>query len=214
MPPTAPPPSLDPSALIACPTCDALYSARQPQAGARAVCGRCHRVLIAPRSKAGMQIIALSVSVLVLIVGAAMFPFLTIEAGGLANSASILDTALAFTSGPLLALALAVAAVIILIPMLRTLLVLYVLIPVVFDRPPAARATQAFRWAETLRPWSMAEIFALGCAVSLIKLSDLAQVDLGPAFWMFAVLVVLLVVQDSFMCRWSIWTSLETPRRS
>lgn len=204
----------DSANLIVCPTCDALYSAATPRAGQRATCERCHSVLIAPRRRAGMQIIALSVSILVLVVSAAIFPFLQIEAGGLTNRASLLDTALTFSGGPLVLLALCVGAVIIFIPLLRVLLLLYVLIPVVFDHPPAAHARQAFRWSEALRPWSMVEIFALGCAVSLIKLGDLAQISFGPAFWMFAALVILVVIQDSFVCKWSIWTSLDTPNRS
>jgi paraquat-inducible protein A len=89
------------------------------------------------------------------------------------------------------------------------MLILYTLVPVVFDRPPAAQATRAFRWAERLRPWSMAEIFAIGCAVSLVKIADLAQVSLGPAFWMFAGLVVVTVAQDAIVDRWSVWRSIS-----
>ncbi|MEM9230015.1 MAG: paraquat-inducible protein A [Pseudomonadota bacterium] len=199
--------------LIACPNCDALYRARGPGKGERATCPRCHTVLIAPRARAGLQIIALSLTVLILVIAAASFPFLRISLGGTSNSASLLDAALAFSSGPLLALALCVAALIVFIPAARVLLLMYVLIPVVLDRPPAPRARQAFRLAEAMRPWSMAEIFALGCAVSLVKISDLAQIDFGPGFWMFAILVVLVVVQDNFMCRWSVWKSLDPAPR-
>ena len=49
----------------------------------------------------------------------------------------------------------------------------------------------------------------LGCAVALIKVADLADVSFGPAFWMFGALVVLMMVQDNFMCRYSVWKSLE-----
>ena len=99
-------------------------------------------------------------------------------------------------------------------PLARVLLAMYVLIPIVMDRPPVRGATQAFRLSESLRPWSMAEIFAIGCAVALIKISDLADVAFGPAFWMFAVLVVLVVVQDNFLCRWSVWNSLDSTAKS
>jgi paraquat-inducible protein A len=117
---------------------------------------------------------------------------------------------LAFSSSSLLiALSLAVASVIVFVPVLRALLLIYVLSPVVLDRPPAPGAMQAFRLSEALRPWSMAEIFAIGCAVALVKIADLAQVHFGPAFWMFSALVILLVVQDTFMCRYSVWKSLE-----
>lgn len=194
--------------LIACPQCDALYRATSPRPGERAVCHRCHTVLIAPRKGAGLKIIALALASVVLVIGVLTFPFIAIRRLGLSSDATVLDAALAF-SGPLLVLSLAVFAAIIFLPLLRLLLTLYVLVPVVFDQPPWPGAKRAFRWAERLRPWSMAEIFVIGCAVALIKLADLARVELGAAFWMFVILVVLIVVQDTFMCRWSVWKSLE-----
>jgi len=199
--------------LIVCPVCDATYQLQRPEKGERAVCVRCHKVLIAPRTKAGMQIIALSIAVVVLIIAASVFPFLQISAAGRSNAVSILDAAFTFADGPLLVLALFTAAFIIFVPLLRMLLTLYVLVPVVLDRPPARHAITAFRWSEAMRPWSMAEIFAIGCAVALVKVADLATVSFGPAFWMFGVLVVLVIAQDGFMCRWSVWNSLEHPKK-
>jgi paraquat-inducible protein A len=196
--------------LIACPECDALYRATEVAPGARATCARCHTVLIAPRRRAGMTVISLALASVVLVAGALWFPFLRIDARGFRQEASLWDVATSFTGGPLLALSFAVTAAIVVIPLMRAALILYTLAPVVFDRPPAARARPAFRLAEALRPWSMAEVFAIGCAVSLVKIADLAQVSLGPAFWMFAALVVVTVVQDRLVCRWSVWRSIET----
>lgn len=198
--------------MIVCPQCDAAYSLRRPDVGERARCARCGTALITPRRKAGLQIIALSLTVAILIVAATVFPFLTITAAGTSNSVSILDAALAFSDGPLIALSLATAALIVFIPLARVLLSMYVLVPIVLDRPPARGATQAFRLSEAMRPWSMAEIFAIGCAVALVKITDLADVGFGPAFWMFCALVFLVVVQDNFLCRWSVWNSLEKPK--
>lgn len=194
--------------LIACPHCDALYRAMAPRPGERAVCHRCHTVLIAPRRGAGLKIIALALASMVLVVGVLTFPFIGIRRLGLSSDATVLDAALAF-NGTLLILSLAVFTVIVFLPLLRLLLTVYVLTPVVFDKTPWPGAKTAFLWSERLRPWSMAEIFVIGCAVALVKLSDMARVELGPAFWMFVILVVLIVVQDTFMCRWSVWKSLD-----
>ncbi len=200
--------------MIVCPQCDAAYRMHKPQKGEVATCQRCHKVLIAPRRNAGLYIIAVALAVLFLIMGAAVFPFLTIDAAGNKNAVSILDAALAFSGGPMIFLSLATAALIIFVPLLRVLLILYVLIPVVLDKPAARYAIPAFRLSEDLRPWSMAEIFAIGCAVALVKVADLAQVGFGPAFWMFGILVVLVIAQDSFMCKWSVWYRLEHPKKS
>ncbi|MHA6343951.1 paraquat-inducible protein A [Roseivivax sp. CAU 1761] len=209
-PPAEPPAPLD--ELIACPHCDLLYRVRMPARGQRAVCRRCHTVLIAPRRKAGMKIIALTLTVLILVAGALFFPFLEITAAGLGNQATILDAATAFNSGPMAFLALVTAATIIIIPLLRTLLILYTLLPIVRDRAPYAHARQAFRYSQSLKPWAMAEIFAIGCAVALVKVADLAQIGFGPAFWMFSALVVVVMVNDNYLCTWSVWKSLELPR--
>ena len=200
--------------LIVCPQCDAVYHLKRPRVGERAQCQRCHKVLIAPRKNAGLRIIAVALAVLVLIIGAAVFPFLSIDAAGTQNAVSVLDAALAFSGGPMSFLSLGTAGLIIIAPLLRACLTLYVLVPVVLDRDPAPHAMQAFRLSEALRPWSMAEIFAIGCAVALVKVADLAHVGFGPAFWMFGILVVLVIAQDSFMCKWSVWNSLENPRTS
>ncbi|WP_380058864.1 paraquat-inducible protein A (plasmid) [Falsihalocynthiibacter sp. SS001] len=195
--------------MIVCPQCDAVYQIIRPHHGERAVCSRCHTVLIAPRRKAGLQIIAVSLAVVVLIIAAAVFPFLSIEAQGTMNAVSIIDAALAFRHGPLIAVSMFTLALIIIIPLLRVLLVLYVLIPIVADRPPARYAMEAFQISEVLRPWSMAEVFAIGCAVALTKVAGLADLHTGPAFYMFAALVILVVVQDNFMCRWTVWNALD-----
>lgn len=211
---SAPPPPRPRLDLIVCPSCDAAYDLRVPQIGERMVCARCGTVLVTPRRKAGLQIIAVSLAILILIVSAAVFPFLTVHAGLAKNSVSILDTALAFRDGPLVLLSLTTVMLIILIPMLRMLLSLYVLVPIVANRPPARYAARAFRLSEALRPWSMAEIFAIGCAVALIKVGQLVDVSFGPAFWMFAVLVLLVVVQEYYICRWSVWNALNTTLKS
>ena len=205
----SPPTTQDTSALIGCPQCDAVYTLNEPKFGETANCVRCGTRLISPRRKAGLQIIALSLSIAILIIAATVFPFLTISAAGRTNSVSILQAALVFTDGILVFLSLATAALIIFIPLLRVLLSLYVLIPLVADRPPAHGATRAFRLSEALRPWSMAEIFAIGCAVALVKITDLADVQFGPAFWMFTALVLLIVLQDRLLCRWSVWNALD-----
>jgi paraquat-inducible protein A len=198
--------------LIACPQCDALHRADLPHPGERALCRRCGTVLIAPRAGAYLHILMLAITVMILMIGAIFFPFLQLHAAGLTSDASVFDAVRAYASGETAPLAIAVGALIVLIPILRVLLITYVLTPLVLGRRPMCHAAAAFRLSEDLRPWSMAEIFVIGVAVALVKVADLAQVVLGPAFWMFAALVIVTVLQDTFMCRWSLWRTLEERR--
>ncbi len=198
--------------FVVCPQCDALYRATLIEKGDLSVCTRCHTVLAAPRRKAGMLIISLALATLILIFAAVFFPFLTLEIQGFRSSASLLDIAFSFSDGILRVLILLMLALVLAIPAVRSSLLIYVLTPLVFDRTPSPHAACAFRAAQDLKPWAMAEVFAIGCAVALVKITDLAQVALGQAFWMFAVLVALVVIQDRFLCSWSVWNALTTPQ--
>lgn len=198
--------------LIACPQCDALWRAASPAPGQRARCGRCNQVLITPRIGAEARVVALALALMILTLGALSFPFLTISARGLSHSASLAGAAFAFAGGPYEILALAVLAAIVLIPVLRVLLIVYTLAPLALGRAPATAARAAFLWSERLRPWSMGEIFAIGCAVALVKVADLATIGFGPAFWMFGLVTIAAVLQDQLICRWSIWEALDRAR--
>jgi len=197
------------SALIACPGCDALYRVVDVPDNARARCNRCGAILITPRPGAFARITALSLAAVILMVAAVFFPFLALDAAGLHNFASVFDAVRAFSSGLMLPLSVAVAGLIVLIPLARLAAILYTLAPMALGRAPLVHARAAFRLAEALKPWSMAEVFIVGVAVALIKVSGLATVSLGPAFWAFVGLVLVTVLQDNFMCRYSIWKSLE-----
>ena len=194
--------------LIACPRCDLLHRVRPQVEGTSARCARCGTVLITTRAAAIPRVVALALAVLVLMVGAVFFPFLQLKTGGLTNSASLLDAATAFHSGILIPLSGVVAALIVFLPALRVGAIFYALLPITFGRPPARHATYALRLANRLKPWAMAEIFILGVAVALVKVTGLADVTPGPAFWAFSALVIILILKDNSMCNWSLWSAL------
>lgn len=199
--------------LIACPTCDVLYQSVTVPLGAKGKCTRCGTVLAAPRESAMTQIMMLAATSLVLMVGAVFSPFLEISAGGMSRSSSVLDAAMAFSDGLTLPLTLAVAAFIIVLPALRLALIIYTLAPMVLGWHAARYAIPAYRLAAALRPWAMAEIFVIGVAVALVKVAGLATLHLGVAFWAFILLVLVNVLSDNFMCRLTLWRTLEKRSR-
>ena len=195
------------NSLIACPNCDALAKVDSDDSDASITCKRCHSALITPIRRASLKIMGLAALSVALVIGAATQPFLAIKRFGFTSDATLIETALAF-EGSLLALSLTVLALILVLPLLRLVLTIYVLAPIAIRRAPFPGARSAFRLSEALRPWSMAEIFVLGAGVALIKIADLAHITLGTGFWMFAGLVVLLLVQNTLTCRFGIWRAL------
>lgn len=197
------------SDMIACPKCDALHRIPKVEVGEKARCARCGTVLMAPEEGAMTRIVMLSATGMILMVAAVFFPFLELHVRGLAHQSSIFDAVLAFADGPMLPLSFAVAALIVVLPITRFLALIYVFAPMAFGWAPARGAKPVFHLAEAIRPWAMAEVFIIGVSVALVKIAGLAKITIGPAFWAFVLLVIVTVLKDSFMCRVTVWQTLN-----
>jgi paraquat-inducible protein A len=199
--------------LVACPYCDALNRAADPPPGGRIRCGRCGEVLMTNRPGALDRTLATAFASVILMTAAVLFPFLELHTFGLRRDASVLDAALAFSSGLMAPLAIAVGMLIIVIPTIRAVALAYVILPLRLGRRPAPGAADALRLAGVLKPWAMAEIFIIGVVVALVKVAGMASVTLGPAFWAMAAIVVLVVIEGASLCEWSLWRTLDQSRR-
>ncbi len=194
--------------LTACHVCDAICSDKDLAPGERMRCPRCRTVLRTSRRAAADQLLALALAVPPLMAVGLIAPFLSLTGSGLHKEASVLDAAIAVGGSGTWYLALAVGIMIVALPVMRALALCYVLLPMRLGFGAARHAKPMFRFAIHLRPWSMAEIFIIGVAVALIKLSGLASVDIGPAFWSFVALGIVVLMEDAVLCRRSIWDSL------
>lgn len=200
--------------LMACPYCDTLHHGAEPPEGGRLRCTRCGAVLMTNRPRALDRTLAAAFASVILMIGAVLFPFLELSTYGLHRKASVLDAALAFSSGLMVPLAIAVGLLIIVIPLLRAMALTYVILPLRLGWAPAPAATEAFRLAGQLKPWAMAEIFIIGVVVALVKVAGMASITLGPAFWALAFLVLLVVLEGTSLCEWTLWRRLETTRKA
>jgi paraquat-inducible protein A len=182
--------------------------------GGRLRCQRCRTVLMTNRLGAIDRTLAAALGSLILMLAALFFPFLELSAAGLHQNATLLDAALAFSSGLVIPLSAATGLLIVVLPLIRAAALAYTLLPLRLGRPPARGAERAFRLAAQLKPWAMAEVFLIGVVVALVKIGGMATVDLGPAFWAMAGLVALVVYEGTSLCEWSIWQQLERLRAS
>lgn len=199
---------------MACPTCDLLHSAADLPRGGRLRCQRCNTVLMTDRKGALDRSLSAAFASVILMLAAIFFPFLELSVAGLHRTASVLDAALAFSSGLMIPLAVATALLIIVIPLIRACALAYTLLPLRLGRIPPRGAARAFRLSARLKPWAMAEIFILGVVVALVKVGGMASITLGPAFWAMASLVLLVVYEGASLCERTIWLMLERARPS
>ena len=195
--------------LIACPQCDALHRCAVLAPRQTARCTRCGTVLFQPRPGAIAALLALSIAALALLTIALDYPFLGISASGLSAEASVIDAVRAFAISDMAPLSLLIAVLILVLPVLRLLLLIYVILPMLLGRPAFPAARPALRLHGRLRPWSMAEIFMIGVAVAMVKVADMASLSFGPAFWAFAAVVLLLAAKDALTCERTLWRILD-----
>ena len=203
----------DLDAFIACPTCDMLQPRAIPATGKTLRCMRCHHRLLTNRHNIIDATLAAAISTAILMTAAVLFPFISLSEIGLKRDASVLDAIGAFATGWSAPLTIAVAAFIIIIPALRAMALCYALLPLRLGWALPRGAASSFRLAMALKPWSMAEIFVIGVTVALVKVVDLADVSLGPAFWAFAAMVAIVVLENSTLCKWTIWRQLDERSR-
>ena len=98
---------------------------------------------------------------------------------------------------------------IVLIPLVRFALIIYVLAFLKFGGKPNESVKRAFRFALVLEPWAMADVFLIGVVVSLIKISQLAVLFIGPAFWAWAALIVTTIYISINFSRDTMWLRIN-----
>ncbi len=198
---------LDPT-CIACPQCDTVHRLAPEQTTLRTRCVRCGYRLTLGKSEAIARVVGLALTSAFLMGVVVFAPFLKLDAGPFGSTASVLDVVMGFSTGLMVPLAFSVLAFIVLLPLARSVLTIYALGPLLLGRPNAPAARTALRWTFLLKPWSMAEIFMVGVAVALVKLAGMASIEMGTAFWAFAILVVVNALQDTFTCRNTLWKAI------
>jgi paraquat-inducible protein A len=195
--------------LIACPHCDTLHRATALMAQERAACARCGSLLLTPRDRSFLHVLALAFTAMILMIAAIFFPFLGISSHGFGHESSVFEVAMAFSDGWLAPLSLAVLGSIAALPVLRFAGLIYTLWPLANGRPAWRHARRVFRLVEELQPWSMAEIFVIGTGVALVKIAGLASISFGPAFWAFCALIIVTVLKNIYMSKWGIWEAID-----
>lgn len=196
---------------MACHDCDLLHHIQSLQEGETARCGRCGAVLYQHKRNSLDRTLALTITGLILYVVANIYPFLSFALEGRVQSNTLLTGVIELGAGGMWGLAGLVFFASMLAPLLKLLGMLAVLFPLKRDRLPWDVA-RSYRLTELLQPWSMLEVYMLGVLVALIKLSQMATIVLGPAFYAFTALIVVTTAAGATLDPRLIWKHVEGNR--
>lgn len=177
--------------LTACHECDLLQTMPALGLHESARCVRCGAVLLRNPADSLERTSALVAAAAVLYVVANLNPLVGIEMQGMRVEVTLFGAVRALWSDGMRAVAALVFGTVILFPVLELAMFGVLLIQLRLKRRTRGFAV-LFRLIRSLKPWGMVEVLLLGMLVSLVKLSHLASVILGVAFWSIAALIVVL----------------------
>jgi len=195
--------------LVACPGCDWLHYRSDLAIGELSRCNRCNDVIQTRKAFTVDRALAASLAGVVLLIMSLCLPFLSLSRAGLESRMSVLDAVQSLWFGNMHELGVLTLAFIVVLPLSRFLLLGFVLWRIRFKRTVRRSMRVAFRWAVLLEPWAMAEIFMVGVVVSLVKISTLANLEVGLAFWSLLALIAVSVFINLALCRDTVWTHLQ-----
>ncbi len=197
-------------ALTLCHECDLLQRIPDLPVGGSALCPRCGCQLHRRRPDSLEPALALTVAGVVLFIVANAFPFLSFEMQGLSTQTTLATGVLDLYAAGRWELAVVVGFTSIVAPGLQLALLLAVLVPLRFGRLPPWLAG-LFRYARTLAPWGMMDVFMLGILVAVVKLADMATLVPGTALFAFVVLIFVLAAAQAALDPDSIWSQMPVP---
>ena len=195
--------------LIACSGCDLLYTRQDLQIGEFARCDRCSQVLQTCKPLSIDRSLAAVLAGLVLLLISLCLPFLSLSRSGIESTISVLDAVVSLWDSDMRWLGLMTLGFIVLLPLIRLLLLSWVLWSIRFEHKARQTTRVAFRWSVQIEPWAMADIFMVGVVVSLVKISSLANLEAGLAFWSLLALIGVMVIVQMTLCHDTVWNKLE-----
>ena len=197
--------------VTACHECDLLHDLKPFPQGHVAKCTRCGAVLHRQKKNSIDRTLSFAIAGLILIVLANTFPFLALKSEGLVQETTLITGVKELYAQDMRSLAVLVFLTSILVPFIYIVGILYVVIPLKYNRLPW-RLPLVFRFIGRIGPWGMLEVFMLGILVSIVKLAKMASIVPGIALYAFVVLIFTLAATNASLDHHLVWHTLEKRR--
>ncbi|WP_028212821.1 paraquat-inducible protein A [Paraburkholderia mimosarum] len=191
--------------LIACHECDLLQREVAVPEGGALRCRRCRAELYRELPGSLDRALAFSLAAVVLFAVSNLYPIVGLAVNGTVVETTLLGAVSVLYHDGKWPIAGLVFATTFLMPVLQTASMLWLLIPLKFDRAPWG-GPAIFRLCHLCQPWGMTEVLILGLLVALVKLSAIAGVVVGPALWSFGALMFVLAAAGSAFDTRNLWS--------
>jgi len=191
-------------ALTACPECDLVQRAPECVETCNVHCRRCDALLYRFVPHLLDTALALTLGTAVLFVIANIYPVMSLDLQGRHVSATLAGLAQALAAAGMTSVGVLVFVTLLLMPGLEILALLYLLVPLRLGRAPR-RMGLVSRCLMSIKEWSMVEVFVLAAVVSIHRLGQIGRLELQPAFWAIAMVMILLAAIDTVFDSRTLW---------
>ncbi|MFT5759941.1 MAG: paraquat-inducible protein A [Alteromonadaceae bacterium] len=197
---------------IACHDCDLLMLIPHLKHRQEAVCPRCGFILTRFYQHAPIKLLAFTLTSLVFLTFSLKFSFLIFYLHGNARSLTLIESIQSFSSINYIFVSILLFATAIIIPLLFLLSVVYVSWS--FNAKKLLPFTEkVLKFALSVLPWNMAEIFLVSILVGLIKVMTLAHVEFGLSFFSYILFIISLAATLSYFDRYQLWSTYQLKLR-
>jgi paraquat-inducible protein A len=196
---------------IGCHSCHLLCRIDLSKIGESLLCPRCGATLHQRKPNSLKRTWALVLAAIIFYIPANLLPITIVTSLGKAQSDTIMSGVIYFIHSGMLPIALVIFVASVVVPMLKLIVLLYLLISV--QRKSSWRPkdrTRLYRITEAVGRWSMVDIFVVTVLVALVNLGSLATIQAGPGAGFFAAVVVITMFAAMSFDPRLIWDAQET----
>ncbi|NMH59378.1 paraquat-inducible protein A [Alteromonas ponticola] len=169
---------------VSCKDCGKVSSLPTLKHKQKAVCPRCGHTLLTYRHNETQITMAMASSAVVLLVLSLLFDFLTFKLNGQHHSVDLWAALAVLVDNDYLSLAIVTGLATVILPAVLLIGIFWLMwARMTHHYSPYLR--RIYNMVMVALPWSMAEIFLVGILVSLIKITSLADIQVGPSFYTY-----------------------------
>ncbi|XXQ68561.1 PqiA/YebS family transporter subunit [Neisseriaceae bacterium B1] len=181
-----------PAHTLDCPECGFRVDVPKLRQGQEADCPRCGHHLVHIEPEPYTTVLACAIAALLLMVLVYSQPFVTVRMTGMYSPLTLPNMVHALLADNWSFLGSVMFMLTFGTPFLFVVLAIYVYAQLIKEMENK-RLLTAIRLLTRLRQWIMVDVFFISMLVAYIKISSVAKVEFGMAFWLMPFLVVLLL---------------------
>lgn len=190
--------------LIICKKCHTLHEKIPLHQGAKALCSECNTVIYLRDDNLLDKTLALVIAAFISLMVAFQFDIITINVNGLEQSLNLGALFLVILEHEQYVVGVMLLFLIVIFPLviIGSMFILLILMRIAKGEYLVRRLLILLAH---LRPWSMVDIFFISLLVAMVKLFDIARIELGVSFIAFIFTLILDIIISKNISFYELW---------